>query len=523
MLAELTLLTTFAIHHLLLGGCLIVILLCLIKILRLSAEMQSWLWLTAFIISTLVPFLLFVQDVEPIPVVDNIVYQQTPLSNSSLAPESTGVRIEDNAPQGPMQWHVPSHLIYQATSGLYVFLFIWSLGSCWRVMSVCKSIVNTQKLIKSAQPIDKEYHFDLVGNINVRQSTLAMTPMVTGFFRPFILLPTSLLVQLDNKQLNAIVLHELAHIQRKDLWIGVLQETIAIIFWWSLVMRFLNRKIHINRELACDLRAAKKLTSGKQYAQSLLDCTKLMLSEHKNLLAMGLFSKKKDLTYRVAQVLKTKNLKKPNALIIAISCLVLGVTTASTAQSYAPYISLSSIQNEVLHFSLLTRSKGEMLMEAIDDNDLNLIQLMINNGLDVNAPITGDGNALIVAVKYDRTDVVQSLIDWGADVNRAAEGDGNPLIAATMNENLPMAKLLYQNGADVNAIVKHDETPLINASRQSDYNMVEFLVENGADVNLGVDALAKRDGKNIMEYRSPLNMATSSKVRDYLLSKGAQK
>ena len=85
-----------------------------------------------------------------------------------------------------------------------------------------------------------------------------------------------------------------------------------------------------------------------------------------------------------------------------------------------------------------------------------------------------------------------------------------------------MAKLLYQNGADVNAIVKSDETPLINASRQNDFNMVEFLVENGAAVNLGVDVLNVRDGKKIMEYRSPLNMTKSSKIRNYLVSKGAQ-
>jgi bla regulator protein BlaR1 len=520
MLTELTLLTTFAIHHLLLGGCMIAILFILIKIFKLSAEMKSWLWLTAFIISTLVPFSLFVQEVKPSPVVENLLYQQAPISNS--APGTSQTLITNNQPQSALQWHVPSNYVYQATSGLYLFLFIWSLGSCWRGISVCRSIVNTQKLIKSAQKINKKHRFEQIGNIQVLQSTLATTPMVTGFLRPFILLPTSLLVQFDNKQLTPIILHEFAHIQRKDLWIGVLQETIAIVFWWSPVMRLLNRKIHINRELACDLRAAKKLASGKQYAQSLLDCTKLMLSEHKNMLAMGLFSKKKDLTYRVAHVLKTEKLKKPNTSIIAISCLILSITTASTAQTYAPHISLSSIQKEVMHFSLLTRSKGEMLMEAINDNDLNLIQLMIDNGLDVNASIIGDGNALIVAVKYNKKDVVESLLAWGADVNQAAEGDGNPLIAAAMSKNLPMAKLLYQNGANVNAIVKSDETPLINASRQNDFNMVEFLVENGADVNLGMDVLTVRDGKKIMEYRSPLTMAKSSEIRDYLVGKGAQ-
>jgi hypothetical protein len=51
--------------------------------------------------------------------------------------------------------------------------------------------------------------------------------------------------------------------------------------------------------------------------------------------------------------------------------------------------------------------------------------------------------------------------------------------------------------------------------------MVEFLVKNGANVNLAMDVLNVRDGKNNIDYRSPLNMEKLSKIRDYLLSKGA--
>ena len=84
---------------------MIVILFTLIKILKLSAEMQSWLWLTAFIISTLVPFSLFVQEVKPSPVVENLLYQQPPISNS--APGTSQTLITNNKPQSALQWHVP--------------------------------------------------------------------------------------------------------------------------------------------------------------------------------------------------------------------------------------------------------------------------------------------------------------------------------------------------------------------------------------------------------------------------------
>jgi bla regulator protein BlaR1 len=58
MIAQYTLLTTLALHHIVIGGMLILILLVLHKILESSAEMRSWVLMTAFITSTLVPLTL---------------------------------------------------------------------------------------------------------------------------------------------------------------------------------------------------------------------------------------------------------------------------------------------------------------------------------------------------------------------------------------------------------------------------------------------------------------------------------
>ena len=113
--------------------------------------------------------------------------------------------------------------------------------------------------------------------------------------------------------------------------------------------------------------------------------------------------------------------------------------------------------------------------------------------------------------------MVQALIDLGANVNQSSRGDGNPLIAAAMTNNIELAQLLIDSGAKVDAIVRRDETPLINATRRGHLAMTKLLVEQGADVNLAVRAPVS-DGSKL---RSPLNMARTDEITNYLIEQGA--
>lgn len=160
----------------------------------------------------------------------------------------------------------------------------------------------------------------------------------------------------------------------------------------------------------------------------------------------------------------------------------------------------------------------ELLEQAIHGNDYQTISNMLDNGLDINAVIEGDGTLLIMAIQAGHEAMVYDLIDAGADVNQAISADGNPLISAAMKNNVKVAQRLFDEGALIDAIVEHDETALINASRMGHFEMVKFLVENGADVNLGVQVDTVKG--NI--YRSPLNGAKTTEIRDYLLDMGAK-
>ncbi|KIQ95938.1 Regulatory sensor-transducer, BlaR1/MecR1 family [Lysobacter sp. A03] len=78
-----------------------------------------------------------------------------------------------------------------------------------------------------------------------------------------------------------------------------------------------------------------------------------------------------------------------------------------------------------------------------------------------------------------------------------------------------VVRRLTEAGANPNAVVPGDETPLINAARAGHLDIVEFLVEHGADVSLAVTA-------NATQVRTPLNQASDTAIRSYLVSRGAK-
>jgi beta-lactamase regulating signal transducer with metallopeptidase domain len=416
---------------------------------------------------------------------------------------------------------MPSEIVFQFSEILTALVVVWFAGSLWRSAMVLGSFLRTRKLIKMSKPVEQKSIQALVNKSNtaikIFSASQVSSPMVVGLTNPRIILPENMIQQLSSEQLAPIVLHELAHIQRNDIWFSHFQEFIAVVFWWSPVIRLLNNKIHIDRELACDLRAVKQLNNNKQYAQSLIDCAKLMITQQRSVLAMGLFSQKKELNNRVNTVLSSKKLKTPSMVAIIGVCLGLSVLTIKASQAFVPKISISDTRQNAQHYSLLPASEGEKLIAAVLQNDITTIEQMQSQGVDINTPAIGDGTALIIAVKKDNREMVQALIDLGADVNQSSRGDGNPLITAAMTNNLSLAQLLIDNGAEVNAIVRRDETPLINATRRGHLAMTKLLVSQGADVNLAVINAPSDGGK----LRSPLNMSRSDEVTNYLIENGA--
>lgn len=165
-----------------------------------------------------------------------------------------------------------------------------------------------------------------------------------------------------------------------------------------------------------------------------------------------------------------------------------------------------------------SKADAELLVSAVNANRINVIEQLVQEGLDINQALIGDGTPLMIAIQNKNLTLANKLVAMGADINQPSPGDGNPLIVAVKTKNLKIVKSVHQHGAELDAIVEGDETPLINAVQTGDLDIVKYLVEQGADVNLAVKV---RTISNGWETRSPLSKASTRAIESYLKEHGA--
>jgi bla regulator protein BlaR1 len=123
--------------------------------------------------------------------------------------------------------------------------------------------------------------------VGLRVTTHAMSPAVCGLFRPVILLPQSLLEKLPPVQLRAVLLHELTHLRRGDVWVNCAQALVQIFYWWHPLLWPANARIRRVREEAVDDAVMLTLRDDAEvYAPTLLEVAKLAF--HRPLASLGL-------------------------------------------------------------------------------------------------------------------------------------------------------------------------------------------------------------------------------------------
>lgn len=83
-------------------------------------------------------------------------------------------------------------------------------------------------------------------------SEIVRSPLTLGFAKPLILVPVASLNHLSPDQLEAILLHELAHIKRADYLINIIQSVIEIILFFNPFTQLLGKLIKKERENSCD-------------------------------------------------------------------------------------------------------------------------------------------------------------------------------------------------------------------------------------------------------------------------------
>ena len=102
------------------------------------------------------------------------------------------------------------------------------------------------------------------------ESAIVKVPVVIGLLKPVILLPLGLLSNLPPDQVEAVLLHELAHIRRKDYLVNLLQSFAEVVFFFNPALLWISSLMREERENCCDDVAISHIKNKKQFIHALV-------------------------------------------------------------------------------------------------------------------------------------------------------------------------------------------------------------------------------------------------------------
>ncbi|MGA3127996.1 MAG: M56 family metallopeptidase [Candidatus Korobacteraceae bacterium] len=161
-------------------------------------------------------------------------------------------------------------------------------------------------------------------------------PAAIGFFRPAIVFPAWLLPQLSAAEIQVILFHEHAHLRRWDQWSNLAQKIITALFFFHPAVWWIDNRLTLEREMACDDIVLAQTASPRNYASFLISFAEKLQNARGLALAQALVSRMHQMSARVAQILDAKRsdrtkLWKP---LLGVSAGLL--TVVFGAAPYAP-------------------------------------------------------------------------------------------------------------------------------------------------------------------------------------------
>ncbi|HZZ16739.1 MAG TPA: M56 family metallopeptidase, partial [Candidatus Sulfotelmatobacter sp.] len=166
-------------------------------------------------------------------------------------------------------------------------------------------------------------------------------PAAVGFFRPAIVLPANLLPQLSPEEMKLILLHEFAHFRRWDNWTNLVQKIVKAVFFFHPAVWWIENRLTLEREMACDDIVLAQTEGPRAYATSLISFAEKLQNARTLALAQNLVSRMCHMSLRVTQILdgqrpKRTRLWKP-VLGLSAGLFALALGTASYAPRFIAF------------------------------------------------------------------------------------------------------------------------------------------------------------------------------------------
>jgi beta-lactamase regulating signal transducer with metallopeptidase domain len=221
------------------------------------------------------------------------------------------------------------------------FLAGWGILAFWFSLRLGRAIWHLNALRKSCIPVDPSeldpvlqhtlQHHGGRRQIALCTSEQVRVPTAVGLVKPAILLPHSLMCELSPGELNQVVLHELAHFRRWDDWTNLIQQALTALLFFHPAVWWIEKKLGLEREMACDDAVVAETTSPRAYAECLARLAEKSFVTRSIALAQSVLGKVRQTSARVARILDvnrpvpaayTSRLAVSLVAVLAMACAV---------------------------------------------------------------------------------------------------------------------------------------------------------------------------------------------------------
>ncbi|MGE5328672.1 MAG: M56 family metallopeptidase [Deltaproteobacteria bacterium] len=362
-------------------------------------------------------------------------------------------------------------------SGILLMLLGLIFINCSFHIKLRKKTISADERVNSILEACKS-RLKIRDNIQVMFQDIIGTPSLFGIIRPKILL-TSAVSNLSDKELQYVLLHELAHYKRKDLFVNYLLLVLQAVHWFNPIMWYCFMRVRQDMELATDEMVLGILENSehKDYGKALLAVLESFNSPKLIPKLLGMIDDKKNIKRRIKMIEMAKLFKSKKRIIMTVGLLCIIGLAVVLLTNGKPVSTTNNYKNDLIYkndkygfsFTLPDSWRGKYIVK--DNGDT----VSVHNKLLSESTPDGYFGTLFTIHVYSPKDKWKTEGMQLADVTgmRKIAEDDNAVFAVRMPTDVqfdPQNADEYRNmEKDVQAIIN---TFIINNSIQSNTNKI---------------------------------------------------
>ena len=255
-----------------------------------------------------------------------------------------------NPGTGPV--HADSGLARSAVtlpSTYATYLFVaWLVVCTFGLLRIGLSLFRLRQLRSRCAPVDiaqlgSNLRASLADMRSIRRVTLCTSdavrvPAAIGYFHPIVVFPTWTLQEVPAVELEAILLHELAHLHRWDDWTNLAQKIVKAVFFFHPAVWFVDTQLTLEREMACDDAVLAANFNPRAYAESLLGLAEKSFLRRSVQLAQAAVSHVQHLKARIVEILRKDRQGRGRVGKPAIAMMAVAGILSAYGVSHGPHL-----------------------------------------------------------------------------------------------------------------------------------------------------------------------------------------